>query len=40
MYFLLPDEVVATKWAIDWLENAENRKLAKAFEKEFFKYYK
>lgn len=40
MYFLLPDEVAATQWAIEWLENAENRKLAKAFEKEFFKYYK
>lgn len=40
LYFLLPDEVAATKWAMKWLEDAENRKLAKAFEKEFFKYYK
>lgn len=35
-YFLLKDEMTATMWAIDWLHNAENRKIAKAFEKKFF----
>lgn len=35
-YFKLPDETAATNWAIEWLQNAENRKLAKAFEKKFF----
>ena len=36
MYFALVDETLATNWAIEWLNNAENRKLAKAFEKSFF----
>ena len=35
-YFLLKDEMTATMWAIDWLHNAENRKMAKTFEKKFF----
>jgi hypothetical protein len=35
-YFRLPDETAATDWAIEWLQIAENRKLAKAFEKKFF----
>jgi len=38
-YFKLPDEMAATDWAIEWLANAENRKVAKAFEKEFFKCF-
>lgn len=38
-YFKLPDEMAATNWAIEWLSNAENRKIAKAFEKEFFKCF-
>lgn len=36
MYFKMPDETKATDWAIQWLQNAENRKIAKAFEKKFF----
>lgn len=35
-YFMLPDEMAATLWAIEWLKDSENRKLAKAFEKKFF----
>lgn len=35
-YFKLPDEKAATDWAIEWLSNAQNRKIAKAFEKKFF----
>ena len=35
-YFEMPDEKSATEWAIEWLSNAENRKIAKAFEKKFF----
>ena len=35
-YFSLIDELLATNWAINWLKNAENRKLAKQFEKQFF----
>ena len=31
-YFELPDENSATQWAIDWLSNPTNRKIAKAFE--------
>lgn len=38
-YFKLPDETAATDWAIEWLADAENRKMAKAFEKEFFKCF-
>lgn len=35
-YRLLP-EVVATDWAIAWLQDPAHRKQAKAFEKEFFR---
>ena len=38
-YFKLPDEKAATDWAIEWLQNPNNRKIAKAFEKEFFKCF-
>lgn len=38
-YYLLPDEMSATLWAIEWLQDSKNRKLAKAFEKEFFKCF-
>lgn len=35
-YFKLPDETAATNWAIKWLQDADHRRLAKAFEKKFF----
>ena len=35
-YFKMPDETAATDWAIDWLQDSEHRKMAKAFEKKFF----
>ena len=35
-YFCLPDEENATTWAIEWLQQKENRAIAKAFEKKFF----
>lgn len=35
-YYLMTDEMIATLWAIEWLHNTENRKMAKAFEKKFF----
>ena len=35
-YFKMPDEAAATNWGINWLSNAENRKIAKHFEKEFW----
>ena len=35
-YFSMLDETLATNWAIDWLQNPENRKIAKTFEKKFF----
>lgn len=34
-YFAMPDEASATQWGIDWLSNAEHRKIAKIFEKKF-----
>lgn len=37
-HFSLPCERVATDWAINWLKNANNRKIAKQFEKELFGY--
>lgn len=40
MYFNLPDEWLATQWAIEWLSNTENRKKAKQFEREFFKAWR
>ena len=39
MYFKIPNEKNATNWAIEWLQDPEHRKLAKAFEKEFFKCF-
>ena len=38
-HFAMPNEVNATDWAIEWLQDPEHRKLAKAFEKEFFKCF-
>ena len=35
-YFSLIDESLATNWAINWLSDPENRKIAKDFEKKFF----
>ena len=37
-HFKFPCEVVATNWAIAWLQNPQNRKVAKAFEKDFFRH--
>ena len=39
MYFILPDEKAATDWAIKWLSKKKHRKIAKKFEKEFFKCF-
>ena len=39
-YFRLPDELAATKWAINWLKKKENRLLAKQFEKDFFEAFR
>lgn len=39
-YFRLPDELAATKWAINWLKKSENRLLAKKFEKDFFEAFR
>ena len=39
-YFQLPDELAATKWAINWLKKKENRLLAKQFEKEYFEAFR
>lgn len=38
-YFAMPDEKAATEWVIKWLSDADNRKIAKAFEKNFFKCF-
>ena len=35
-YVHIPTEWVATQWAINWLADPEHRKIAKAFEKEFW----
>lgn len=35
-YFNLKAERMATDWAINWLSDPENRKIAKAFEVEYF----
>lgn len=35
LYFALTDEHMATDWAIEWLQNRNNRRLAKNFEKQF-----
>lgn len=40
LYFRLPEETAATDWAIMWLQDKENRKIAKAFEKQFFACFK
>lgn len=37
-HFKLPCEIVATDWAIKWLQDPANRRLAKQFEREFFGY--
>ena len=39
LYFALTNERMATDWAIDWLKVAENRKMAKKFEKKFAKCF-
>lgn len=36
-HFKFPCEIVATNWAIEWLQDPEHRKQAKAFEREYFK---
>lgn len=38
-YFKLPDEYIATEWAIEWLTSKRNRILAKEFERTFFKCF-
>lgn len=40
LYFCFPDETAATDWAIEWLQDAEHRRMAKAFEKKFFACFK
>ena len=35
-HFKLHCEMVATDWAIQWLQDTQNRKIAKAFEREYF----
>ena len=35
-HFKLPCEMVATDWAIEWLQDPEHRKQAKAFERAYF----
>ena len=37
-HFKLPCEMVATNWAIKWLQDAQHRKMAKHFEKQYFGY--
>lgn len=37
-HFKLPCEVVATDWAIEWLQSKTNRKMAKEFERLYFGY--
>ena len=37
-HFKLPCEMIATDWAIAWLQSPYNRKVAKAFERDFFGY--
>ena len=37
-HLTLPHEVIATDWASNWLQNKENRKTVKKFEKNFFSY--
>lgn len=42
MYYMthFEDERKATKWGMNWLADAEHRKIAKAFEKAFFKCWR
>ena len=35
-HFALPYEIIATDWAIAWLQDPEHRKSAKAFERQYF----
>jgi len=37
-YMMIPYEHLATDWAIAWLQNPDNRRLAKFFERLFFHY--
>ena len=39
-YFSFPDEYFATSWAIQWLSNKKNQKIARKFEEEFFAAWK
>ena len=39
-YFMLPDEIAATKWAVNWLKKKENRQRAREFEKELFEAFR
>lgn len=39
LYFNLTNEHMATDWAIEWLKVAENRRIAKEFEKKFSKCF-
>lgn len=39
-YFQMKDEKLATNWAVKWLSKEENRKMAKKFEKKFFKAWR
>ena len=34
-YFAVHDELIATKWAIDWMHNNDNKKLIKTFEEKW-----
>ena len=36
-YFLIPSEYGATEWAINWLKVPQNQKIAKYFEKQFYR---
>ena len=38
MYMAIPWEMLATQWAICWLYDPCNRKVAKEFEKKYFNY--
>lgn len=38
-YAQMEDEFAATEWAINWISNPENRKIAKAFERKVFECF-
>ena len=40
LYLHVPCEWVATKWAIDWLDDSEHRKIARDFERKFWACFK